>query len=346
MIKQEIKENSFHPFIPDTNDPKDNQLEIFNNTQEKCDIFAQENDPNLKGKENVLNDLDNQNENYEPENENLDENTKDFINKKIIDLSFLDTANNDEEEKNMNQDIRNMDNIPLLNINYNQYINSNNKEYIERKKELYKILILKNFYQNYNYYQQMAFINNLMNNYQQMNNLFTINQTFSNANWEYSKQYKKSNKVKKSIDKKYLINLMDIKTNKEKRTTVRMMNIPSYFRPSDLAKKIDEKFGISPEKENRVYDFIFIPFKESKKNESLINAGYAFINFVHPKHIIKFYSFFHGKHLKLKTSGKVCIITFATRQGANIKCEGFKHSENDKYMYFSDTKNHFLLLND
>ena len=35
---------------------------------------------------------------------------------------------------------------------------------------------------------------------------------------------------------------------------LKMMNIPSYFRPSDLAKKLDEKFGISPEKENRVYD--------------------------------------------------------------------------------------------
>jgi hypothetical protein len=99
-------------------------------------------------------------------------------------------------------------------------------------------------------------------------------------------------------------------------------------------------------KENRVYDFIYIPFKESKKNEGLINAGYAFINFVHPKHILKFYSFFHGKHLKLKTSGKVCIITFASRQGANIKYKGFEQSVNDKYMYFSDTKNHFQLLTD
>ena len=139
---------------------------------------------------------------------------------------------------------------------------------------------------------------------------------------------------------------MDIKTNKEQRTTIRMMNIPSYFRPLDLAKKLDEKFGISPQKENRVYDFIYIPFKESKKNERLINAGYAFINFVHPKHILKFYSFFQGKHLKLKTSGKVCIITFASRQGVNIKNNNFGQSDNDKYMFFSDTKNHFQLLTD
>ena len=153
-------------------------------------------------------------------------------------------------------------------------------------------------------------------------------------------------KNKKNIDEKYLINLMDIKTNKEKRTTIRMMNIPSYFRPSDLAKKLDEKFGISPQKENRVYDFIYIPFKENRKKEGLINSGYAFINFVHPKHILKFYSFFHGKHLKLKTSGKVCIITFASRQGSNIKYKGFEQTINDKYMYFTDTKNHFQLLTD
>jgi hypothetical protein len=175
-----------------------------------------------------------------------------------------------------------------------------------------------------------------------MNNQNNNNQNSPNNNNNISNKANALKRIKKNIDKKYLINLMDIKTNKEQRTTIRMMNIPSYFRPIDLAKKLDEKFGISPQKENRVYDFIYIPFKESKKNEGLINAGYAFINFVHPKHILKFCSFFQGKHLKLKTSGKVCLITFASRQGTNINQKG----SNDKYMYFSDTKNHYQLLTD
>ena len=334
MIKEEKQNNTFHPYLSGTDSSKNNHPNIFNN-------FAEKSNSSLKIKENLI-ELDNPKENNEEENGFLDENIKKFLN-----LSFL----NDEEEKNKEQDISNKANFPLFNSQFN---NLNNKDenlfklYIGNNQLLYKMLLLKNFYQNYNYYQQLAINNNMMmnNNYQQNYNQNMNNQTFSNVNWKCPNQVKNSNKVKKSIDKKYLINLMDIKTNKEKRTTIRMMNIPSYFRPSDLAKKLDEKFGISPEKENRVYDFIYIPFKESKKNEGLINAGYAFINFVHPKHILKFYSFFHGKHLKLKTSGKVCIITFASRQGANIKYKGFEQSVNDKYMYFSDTKNHFQLLTD
>ena len=301
MIKEELKPITFHPFDPEADNLKNNKFMFSNFIEEKSIIFNKDIDSHLKTKENKI-ESEQQNENHEIENEYLDENSKDFINKNIIDLSFLDTANNDEEEKNINhEDISFKNNIPLLNINYNQCNNSIYKEYLQRNKKLYKMQILKNIYQNYNYYHQMAFINNLMHNYQQMNNQNIINQTFSNKNKKYPKQHKNSNKVKKTIDKKYLINLIDIKANKEKRTTVRMMNIPSYFRPSDLAKKLDEKFGITPEKENRVYDFIYIPLKEKKNNEISINAGYAFINFVHPKHILKFYSFFHGKHLKLKT---------------------------------------------
>ena len=225
------------------------------------------------------------------------------------------------------------------NLNYNNYRveNMNNMKY----SQLYNMIMLNN------YYQRITYINNFIHNYNLMNNAQNaLNKNIPQKNPNFSNKSNPKNKIKKYINKRFLINLMDIKTNKEQRTTIRMMNIPSYFRPLDLAKKLDEKFGISPQKENRVYDFIYIPFKESKKNEGLINAGYAFINFVHPKHILKFYSFFQGKHLKLKTSGKVCIITFASRQGVNIKNNNFGQSDNDKYMFFSDTKNHFQLLTD
>jgi hypothetical protein len=196
-----------------------------------------------------------------------------------------------------------------------------------------------NFYQNYNI--QSFINNNIINNYQNVNNNCFQN-NFSNIS---KNDLMNKNKQKKQIDKKYIINLLDIKTNKEKRTTVRMMNIPSYFRPIDLAKKIDEKFGIRPEKENRIYDFIYIPLGNNKRREN-INAGYAFINFVSPKHIIKFYSYFNGKKLKLKTSEKVCTITFASRQGTNIKYKELNDSNNNKYMTFNDTKNHAELLVD
>ena len=282
--------------------------------------------------------------------ENNDNDRDEYV-ENLIDLSFLDMGSNEPSEKNIN--INNINNniyyglnnnfrsneMAKENLNYNNYRveNMNNMKY----SQLYNMIMLNN------YYQRITYINNFIHNYNLMNNAQNaLNQNIAQKNPNFSNKSNPKNKIKKYIDKRFLINLMDIKTNKEQRTTIRMMNIPSYFRPLDLAKKLDEKFGISPQKENRVYDFIYIPFKESKKNEGLINAGYAFINFVHPKHILKFYTFFQGKHLKLKTSGKVCIITFASRQGVNIKNNNFGQSDNDKYMFFSDTKNHFQLLTD
>ena len=252
--------------------------------------------------------------NNEKEKEFSDEIANDFLNKKIIDLSFIDSNANDPEDNYINQKYSN---IPVINANNQQLYNEN---------------LIRNYY----YYQQLARMNNLMHNYQQNNN---------NNNRTYNKNNQVNSKMK-SIDRSCLINISDIKDNKEKRTTVRMMNIPSYFTPLDLSKKLDEKFGISPQKENRVYDFIYIPFKKTKKNEDLKNAGYAFINFVHPKHIIKFYNFFQGKHLKLKTSGKICLITFAMKQENNMKNKNIETNSQGKYMYFSDTKNHFELLTD
>lgn len=314
---------------------------------------------NISISENELNNLQNSQSNSlindgeisfssikDTKEENEDENLKDFIEKKIIDLSFLDSVTNITEENIVNQNNIN-DNFPNLNNYYNKFPNENEKntqsQYFENLQKINQLnqfeqmIKLRNLYQTYNYYRQLAYNNNLMNMYQLKNYLNNLN---------LENQLNNQKKTKKTIDKKYIINLMDIKTGKEKRTTVRMMNIPSYFKPSDLSKKLDEKFFISPEKENRVYDFIYIPFKVSKKNDVLINSGYAFINFVHPRHILKFYSLFHGKHLKLKTSEKVCIVTFASRQGKSIKNKEFEQSNNDKYLYFSDTKNHFQLFTD
>ena len=280
------------------------------------------------------------------------ENEKDEYVKNYIDLSFIDNVSNEPLEKSINTNNINNNNIYGVNSNLrNLGTNNENFNYENCKinimndikyKQLYNLMILNNIY-----YQKIAYLNNLIHNYNLANKIQNVSKkSITTESQNTSNKSHHSNKIKKYIDKRYLINLFDIKTNKEQRTTIRMMNIPSYFRPLDLARKLDEKFGISPQKENRVYDFIYIPFKESKKSEKLINAGYAFINFVHPKHILKFYSFFQGKHLKLKTSGKICIITFASRQGINIKQNNFGQSDNGKYMFFSDTKNHFQLLTD
>lgn len=308
MIKDNMPNNNFYPFLPAIQSIKQNNIKI---------PFNQGGNPE--------------------ENEYSNEIDKNFINKNIIDLSFLDHDNKDPEEKESKINGINPNNINGSNNNYN--IDNNGKYYqtqnIEKNKELYQMMISKSLCQNYNYYPQNSFIINNINNYNLMNNLQQLNQTNLNVN--------EGTKNKIAIDKKYLINIIDIKTGKEERTTIRMMNIPSYFRPEDLAKKLDDKLGIFPEKENRIYNFIYIPIK-NKKNGKIVNAGFAFINFLHPKHILKFYSLFHGKHLKSKASGKICIITFASKQGINLKNINMDNSNNDKYMLFSDTKNHFQLL--
>ena len=339
------------------NENSEKYLELDGKKQNKKEDF-------LNGIENILENESNRNEQSTKDEEDLNElslsnenDDKDYVNKEFIDLSFLDKSfsteiNNNENinsiENNMNNNSYNNNNY-YFQSNYNNFCNNilpiqyNNFQYqnqnINRQNQLYNMMALNNFYQNFNFKNLIN--NNIINNYQNVNNNCFQN-NFSNIS---KNDLMNKNKQKKQIDKKYIINLLDIKTNKEKRTTVRMMNIPSYFRPIDLAKKIDEKFGIRPEKENRIYDFIYIPLGNNKRREN-INAGYAFINFVSPKHIIKFYSYFNGKKLKLKTSEKVCTITFASRQGTNIKYKELNDSNNNKYMTFNDTKNHAELLVD
>ena len=338
MSKFKIDSNNSNLSNSENDEFKNKNPESINNYEENQNKYIKEDNMSLNSNEQ-LSEL-----NISTEN---NENEKDEYLKNFIDLSFIDNVSNEPLENIINNnntyDVNcNLRNLKTKNENFN-YENCrinimNDIKYMQ----LYKMMMLNNIY-----YQKIAYMNNFIHNYNIANNIQNVlKKSITTVSPNISNKSHPSNKSKKFIDKRYLINLFDIKTNKEQRTTIRMMNIPSYFRPLDLARKLDEKFGISPQKENRVYDFIYIPFKESKKSEKLINAGYAFINFVHPKHILKFYNFFQGKHLKLKTSGKICIITFASRQGINIKHNNFGQSDNGKYMFFSDTKNHFQLLTD
>jgi hypothetical protein len=367
------KEELFQDYELLSNEKSDNENSEKYLVQSLKEI--EESDGNKKNKnEDFLNGIENENESNRNEQSTKDEedlnelslsnendcekNDKDYVNKEFIDLSFLDKSFSTEINDNINNFEKNINNTSYNNnnnnyyypSNYNNFCNNilpiqyNNFQYqnLNRQNQIYNMMPFNNFYQNYNI--QSFINNNIINNYQNVNNNCFQN-NFANNNNIHNNELMNKNKQKKQIDKKYIINLLDIKTNKEKRTTVRMMNIPSYFRPIDLAKKIDEKFGIRPEKENRIYDFIYIPLGNNKRREN-INAGYAFINFVSPKHIIKFYSYFNGKKLKLKTSEKVCTITFASRQGTNIKYKELNDSNNNKYMTFNDTKNHAELLVD
>jgi hypothetical protein len=292
MSKFKIDSNNSNLSISENDEFKNKNPESINNYKENQNKYIKEDNMSLNSNEQ-LSEL-----NISTEN---NENEKDEYLKNFIDLSFIDNVSNEPLENIINNnntyDVNcNLRNLKTKNDNFN-YENCrinimNDIKYMQ----LYKMMMLNNIY-----YQKIAYMNNFIHNYNIANNIQNVSKkSITTISQNISNKSHPSNKIKKFIDKRYLINLFDIKTNKEQRTTIRMMNIPSYFRPLDLARKLDEKFGISPQKENRVYDFIYIPFKESKKSEKLINAGYAFINFVHPKHLLKFYNFFQGKHLKLK----------------------------------------------
>lgn len=368
LEKEKKEENEKYIY----NNNNDNQILCQNNkkeieTKDNLNEKKEFNDNNIFENESIKNEQSTKDEedlnelSISNEKENNDYENNEFIDLSFLDKSFSNEINTSENlneygNNNMNNSYYYPLNNNILNNNY-QRINQDNNcfQYPNMNNpQIYNMISLNNLYKNYNYNIQLLYaqkLNNIMQNYQNQNfisNLpFVPNNLLIYNNLNKKELFNKGDlcKQKKQIDKKYVINLLDIKTDKEKRTTVRMMNIPSYFRPLDLAKKIDEKFGIRPERQNRIYDFIYIPLSNNKKREN-INAGYAFINFVSPKHILKFYSYFNGKKLKLKTSEKVCTITFASRQGTNIKYKGINESNNNKYMTFNDTKNHAELLVD
>ena len=121
-----------------------------------------------------------------------------------------------------------------------------------------------------------------------------------------------------------------------------MMNIPPHYTASNLAWAINKNLGINPKKENRTYNYIYVP--RTMRNGSK-NTGFAFINFVDPKHIIKFYEYYENRNLRTEKSKKICHITFADKQ----KIENDSSNDinpNGNYLIFNDTKNHYLLLDE
>ena len=112
-----------------------------------------------------------------------------------------------------------------------------------------------------------------------------------------------------------LINLDDIASGKDTRTTVMIRNIPIKYTDKMLQKEIEEF--------NEKYDCLYMPYDYEKGG----NKGYAFINFIHPLHILMFFEKFQNKTWTHFESKKICELNFANFQGiAEIQ----KHAKNYK----------------
>lgn len=103
-------------------------------------------------------------------------------------------------------------------------------------------------------------------------------------------------------------------------------NIPIRYNDELLLKEFEDFEG--------KFDCIYLPYD----NQQCGNKAYAFINFVHPFHILLFYEKFEGKPWNHFESKKICELKFANYQGINgIK----KHSDN-----YKDKKPKFFIVPD
>ena len=146
------------------------------------------------------------------------------------------------------------------------------------------------------------------------------NNLIKNNNINFQNMEIKENKD----NSKYSIKIEDIINGKDKRTSVRIMNIPIKYTVDDLIKKIDLTMGFNDETFFRNYDLFYLPM--SKNNPK--NLGYAFINFIHPLCIIDFYNKIKG--LKLKNEHKECQISYAKFQGKEELIEHLLETSGDE----------------
>ena len=146
------------------------------------------------------------------------------------------------------------------------------------------------------------------------------NNLIKNNNINFQNMEIKENKD----NSKYSIKIEDIINGKDKRTSVRIMNIPIKYTVDDLIKKIDLTMGFNDETIFRNYDLFYLPMSKNSPK----NLGYAFINFIHPLCIIDFYNKIKG--LKWKNEHKECQISYAKFQGKEELTEHLLETSGDE----------------
>ena len=153
-------------------------------------------------------------------------------------------------------------------------------------------------------------------NYKNNNNNYKSNDTH-NSNTNTNSNINVNNNSNNQCNKgeKNLLNLDDIVSGKDTRTTVMIRNIPIKYTDTILINALEEFKG--------KYDCLYMPYDYEKKG----NKGYAFINFVNPLHILYFHEKFCGKKWPLFESSKICELNSANFQGIY---EIQKHSKNYK----------------
>eukprot|EP01022_Parablepharisma_sp_SALTPOND_P017823 TRINITY_DN2895_c0_g1_i1.p1 TRINITY_DN2895_c0_g1~~TRINITY_DN2895_c0_g1_i1.p1 ORF type:complete len:392 (-),score=6.56 TRINITY_DN2895_c0_g1_i1:322-1497(-) len=133
---------------------------------------------------------------------------------------------------------------------------------------------------------------------------------------------------------RYKISLPDILNGKDTRTTLMIKNIPNKYTQKMLLQKIDSQHRMQ-------YNFFYLPIDFKVKIrlinfcQNKCNVGYAFINFVHPLYILRFYENMNARKWEKFNSEKICQLTYARIQGLDALLEHF---------YCSSVMSHQVLL--
>ena len=247
--------------------------------------------------------------------------------KEIIDLPLILNQNNSPNSP-INY------NIPKLNLNMTYYPKIQNRNLQIPKQSMDKSISsnllpeLKdshnsNINNNFNFPDKKTKNNNIAVEINSINN----NKNNSNGNNSYNFTNNKmktgfnknmnnaNNNIKGQKGEKQILNLDDIVSGKDTRTTIMIRNIPIKYTDEILNEALKEFQG--------KYDCLYMPYDYEKNG----NKGYAFINFVNPLHILLFYERFNGSKWQHFESPKICELNMAHFQGVN---EIQKHAKNFK----------------
>ena len=234
----------------------------------------------------------------------------------------LNSKNNKTKE---NYTIQNNANNNNKNINDNKTSNNSSSE--EKNQNKLNNSAIKNINNsNNNYRNSINNSSNYKNNSYRKND--TNNNNSVNSSLNSNANNNSTNNIQYNKGEKNLLNLDDILSGKDTRTTVMIRNIPIKYTEDILIEALDEFKG--------KYDCLYMPFDYEKKG----NKGYAFINFTNPLHILYFHEKFYGKKWPLFESPKICELNSANFQGIY---EIQKHSKNykgyKKPLFYSEQNN-------
>ena len=289
----------------------------------------------------ILNENNSDNSEQNVNNDNINGQNNKFLNstnngltkklnqnqKEIIDLPLILNQNNSPNSP-INY------NIPKLNLNMTYYPKIQNrnlqipKQSMDKSNSSNLLPELKDSHNsstnnNFNFPDKKTKNNNIAVEINSINN----NKNNSNGNNSYNFTNNKmktgfnknmnnaNNNIKGQKGEKQILNLDDIVSGKDTRTTIMIRNIPIKYTDEILNEALKEFQG--------KYDCLYMPYDYEKNG----NKGYAFINFVNPLHILLFYERFNGSKWQHFESPKICELNMAHFQGVN---EIQKHAKNFK----------------